>query len=72
MVCMGMVARVFSVRRSSGSRIRHSSGSVSCGICFVAIKMEDSFYGFAIISLFEPQPRNKTVTTSLSPLCLEG
>lgn len=56
MVCMDMVARVFSVRRSSGSRIRQGSGSVSCGTCLVAIKMEDSFYGFAMISLFEPQP----------------
>ena len=72
MVCMGMVARVFSVQRSSGSRIRHSSDSVSCGICLVAMKMDDSFYGFTIFSLFEPQPRNITVTASLSPLCLEG
>ena len=56
MVCMDMVARVFSVRRSSGSGVRQSSVSVSCGTCLVAIKMEDSFYGFAMISLFEPQP----------------
>ena len=42
MVCMGMVARVFSVRRSSGSHIRQGPGSVSYGTCRVAMKMEDS------------------------------